>query len=224
MMNLKFTGLQRKTESLLKLPVWLGVAFWIFFVWPFGGIRQDYVSKSFADDDMQTDVMTEDMPIIQEFIPQYDSLESIGIILNRNGGEVTEGTVSFKVYDSSIQQIAQRDFSMTEIEDGRYTDIPLFLSVEPGTRYFYRIEVSGLKEGAPTLSYRSKEGCGPEENQTFHYGGTVIEDGSPVNRYEYGKPLGILQILCYDSLGILMGFALSSLIDRIWNKGNEDLE
>lgn len=74
--------------------------------------------------------------------------------------------------------------------------------------------MSGLGEEAPTLSYRSKEGCGPVENKVLHYGGTVIEDGSPVNRYEYGKPLGIAQILCYDSFGILLGVALSTLIDK----------
>lgn len=241
MMNLKFTGLQRVTESadlqedkqsgkglgeaglsgLLKLLVWAGVVIWICFIWPFGKIRQDYVSKSFADDDMRTDVITEDMPIIEEFIPQYDKLESIGIILNRDDGAVTEGTLSFKVYDSQVQLIAQKDFPIAEMEDGSFTDIPLALSVEPGALYYYRIEVSNPKEGAPTLSYRSQSGCGPEENQVLHYGGTVIEDGSPVSRYEYGKPLGILQILTYDSFGILLGIALSSLIDCIWKRKTE---
>ena len=212
MMSLKFTGLQKR--MIPKLLVWLLAAVWVILVWPVGVFRDSYTSKSFADDDRQTDSVTEELPVIQEFRPQYDRLRSIGFVLNRGDGEVTDGTVTLKVYDSGIQLLFQQEFSMEQVEDGKYTEAEMNLDVTPGELYYFRIEVNGLTDGAPTLSYRSLLGCGPEENGALYYGTTVVEDGSAVCRYEYGRPVGILQILTYDSFGVLIGMMLTVWITK----------
>lgn len=213
----RITGASDQGRRKMPLPVcmiWLCVLVWILMVWPGNLIREEASVKSVADDDFRTEPVTQDMPVIQEFRPTYDRLYSIGFVFNRDDGAVTEGNLAFKVYDANIELLAQRDFSMEEIEDGKITEAVVDLPVRPGELYYFRLEVSGLTDVAPTLSYRSLSGCGPEENGQLYYGSTVIEDGSAVSRYEYRKKLDLLQILTYDSLGVLAGMIVTVFWER----------
>ena len=225
MTNLKSIALPKINKPHIStILIWILVLVWLLSVWPGNSMRSEFVSKSIADDDRRTDSITQDLPVIQQFIPQYERLSTIGFIMNRGQGAVQQGLVSFKVYDTAINLIMQKDFQMEEIEDGGFTDVNLGMKVKPGETYYFRIEVSGLTDQAPTLSYRSLSGCGPEENTIFYYGGTVIDDASAVCRYEYEKPVGILQILTYYSFGILMGIIVTAGLGRIRKRKGAQLK
>lgn len=220
MMNLKSTESAKVNSRLPYFLIWGLVLVWMLLVWPGNMVREDASSRSIADDDRKTDHITQDLPVIQEFYPKYDRLYSVGFVLNREEGAVSEGTVSFKLYDEQIHLLAQQDFLMEEIADGSLTEVILNQKVKAGELYYFRIEVSGLLDKAPTLSYRSLSGCGPEENGQLYFGSNVIEDGSAVCRYEYRKKVGLAQVLAYDSFGVLMGMVLTEMV-RQWKKKKE---
>lgn len=200
----------------LLIGCWLLV--FLLAVWPGEKIREEAVSQSFADDDRQTAPITADLPVVQEFVPQYDTLAAVSFVLNRSG-EGDGGTVVFRLFDQDIRLLAERAIPDGELTDGGYTEVRVDLPVREGNLYYFRLETEGYSGGEPTLSYRSRTGCGPEENGRLFYGGTLPEDGSAVTRYEYRRPIGAAQILTYDAFAVLCAMALCVLAERLSGRG-----
>ncbi len=212
-MSLKYTGLAK-----IKYGIWVLLIVWWALVWPLGCFHLEETSKSFPDDNRQTDSILEEMPVIQEFYPKYDRLRTVAFVMNRKEGAVTEGIVHVKLYDAKIRLLWEQDIPMDEVTDNGFTEVTVNQKVKQGALYYLRLEVNGLQEEAPVLAYRSLLEDGPTENGDLHYGGTVVEDGSAVTRYEYGKPLGLPQILTFDALGLFVGILLMHIVDWLIEK------
>lgn len=220
MMNLKSTGLQKNNAGKWAVPALLFLAL-LLLAWPLSRITQPEASQSFADDNRKTDGVTPDLPVIQQFVPKHEKLNTIGFVLDRRGGSVARGTAVFKVYDAALQIIFEKEIALRDVGDGDYTDVPVGLTVTPGETYYFRIETKELADGAPALAYRSLSGCGPEENSLLYYGGSVIEDGSAVCRYEYGVRISPLQCLAYLSFFLFLAAAALEAGGKRFGKGEK---
>lgn len=216
MMNLNFTESQKINRNhILTGFVWILLACIFMGIGPLGMLHNESVSRSVADDNRRTDYMTQDLPVIEEFVPQHDFITSIGFVLNREGGSIAEGVVSFKLFDGAVQLLQEIQIPMTEITDGGFTDVTLHQKVRAGETYFYRIEVKDVGEKGPKVEYRSLSGCGPLENKTFYFGSTILEDSSPVSRFTYRVPLEAEQLLTYAAYLIFLGFLITAGITKL---------
>lgn len=220
MMNLKFTGSQRiNWKNFITGFIWIGLLCLFLGISVFGMVTNESVSRSVADDNRKTDYLTQELPVIQEFVPQHDFITSISFVLNREGGQIAEGVVVFKLFDAAVQLLEEVKISMEDITDGGFTEVVLNRRVKAGETCFYRIEVEEVNGKGPRLEYRSLSGCGPLENRTFYYGSTVMEDSSPVSRITYQVPLEAEQVLTYAAFLVFLGLLLTAGIRKLPDGG-----
>ncbi len=180
-------------------------AAWIL-IWPVGVLRDTLISRTAADYSMNTGPVGE-VAAIQEFVPQYDRIRSLGIDIGKQNGAADQGTLYLHFYDENLHEFTQIPQDISQMKDGELTDIPVNLKLEAGKRYYVSVLCEDYGEAAPVLHYRSLSGNGPVENLHFYYGPVVIEDASANIRFTYEIPLNPAQILFYDSVILLLGSA-----------------
>jgi len=180
----------------------LSSLFAMLLIWPVGAMKDTAVSSSGPENNRSTGNITPEWNVFQNFVPQYDYIRSIGILVDRRGGESDAGNFLLEIYDAAGAQQRQVNFKMPEVGDRSqgYFDIPVNLEVIPGAFYTIRLYAFGTEEKPISVLYRTMSGAGPVENQAFAYvtGGDIIPDASLACRYIYGTPMGIRQILVYD--------------------------
>lgn len=214
MMESAMQGRRLTLEKFIKYIIGFITLALILLVWPYGIIKSDTTSRSIAEDEKSTGNITWDMPVIQEFVPQYDFIKSIEISLDRNNGESVRGRFYFKVFDSNLELVKTYEMNIVDLEDNSFTEMPLNIFVESGQTYYFRIEVKYEGEIPPRLRYRTLSGAGPVENRTFYYGNDVMEDASASVRYNYKQDLRVSQILAYDSFLVLAALYLLSCLRK----------
>lgn len=202
----------------LKQPLWvygvigLMLAGWIL-VWPVGIFKDEFISRTAADYSMNTGHIGE-VAAIQEFVPQYDHIKSIGVDIGKLNGAANQGTLYLHFYDENLNLFTSVPQDIPSMRDGELTDIPVNLKLEAGKRYYIGIQCEDVGDTPPILHYRSLSGNGPVENLHFYYGPNVIEDASANIRYIYRIPLTFPQILFYDSFVLLLGVTVICLLKR----------
>ncbi len=189
-------------------------------VWPAGLIKDELISRTAADYSMNTGPVGE-VAAIQEFVPQYDHIKSIGVDIGKLDGAANQGTLYLHLYNENLEEFAQIPQDIEEMKDGELTDIPVNLKLEAGRRYYVGILCEEFGDAAPIVHYRSLSGNGPSENLHFYYGPNVIEDASANIRYIYRIPLTLSQILFYDSLILLLGVCILRLGKRAGRETGE---
>lgn len=201
---------QGKKPSLLSCGILLCMVIMWALIWPVGIFRAEKISRTAADYSTNTGPIGE-VAAIQEFVPQYDRIKSIGIDIGKQNGAANQGTLYLHFYDENLQEFAVILQDIPSMKDGELTDITVNLRLEAGKRYYLGVQCSDYGEMPPVLHYRSLSGNGPVENLHFYYGPVVIEDASANIRFLYEIPLNICQILFYDSLILLLGMVGLSL-------------
>lgn len=176
-------------------------------IFPVGMIRDTKISRTAADYSMNTGPIGE-VAAIQEFVPAYDRLQSLGVDIGKLDGKADQGTLYLEFFDAELNAFASIPYQIHDMNDGTLTDIPVNLKLKAGERYYVSVRCEDTGDTPPVLHYRSKSGNGPEENLNFYYGPGVIEDASANIRYTYEIPLNPGQILFYDSLILLAGVVL----------------
>lgn len=197
------------------------VACWLL-VWPAGIWKDEKISRTAADYSQNTGPIGE-VAAIQEFIPQYDDIKSIGVDIGKLDGQANQGTLYLHFFDENLVEFAKVPQDISQMRDGELTDIPVDMKLEAGKRYYLSIQCEDYGEMPPILHYRSLSGNGPSENLHFYYGPVVIEDASANIRYIYKIPLNPVQILFYDSLILLLGVIAYSLLGKN-GRGSEERE
>lgn len=179
------------------------IAGWLL-IFPVGVFHDELISRTAADYSQNTGPIGE-VAAIQEFVPQYDRIKSIGVDIGKLNGAANQGTLFLHFFDENLNEFASVPQDIASMRDGELTDIPVHLKLKAGKRYYIRIQCEDYGETPPVLHYRSLSGNGPVENLHFYYGPVVIEDASANIRFIYEIPLNLSQILFYDSVILLLG-------------------
>lgn len=183
-------------------------------IWPVGAMKDTAVSSSGAETSRNTGNITPEVSVLQTFVPQYSYIRNIGILVDRNNGENSDGNFLLEIYDMAWSQQRQVNFVMSDVGDKSqgYFEIPVNLKVIPGNTYIIRLYAFGTEEKPISILYRSKSGAGPVENQIFSYDGNEMEDASLACTYVYGTPLNKRQILTMDLFFVMLFFCLSAFV------------
>lgn len=218
--NLHNTDNKKKISLRVALILVCMAAGWLL-VFPVGIIRDTKISRTAADYSMNTGPIGE-VAAIQEFVPAYDRLQSLGVDIGKLDGKADQGTLYLEFFDADLNAFASIPYDIHEMNDGTLTDIPVNLKLKAGERYYVSARSEDTGDTPPILHYRSKSGNGPEENLNFYYGPIVIEDASANIRYTYEIPLNPGQILFYDSLILLAGAVLMWMTGSFRNHNSEE--
>ena len=183
-------------------------------IWPVGAMKDTAVSSSGAETSKSTGNITAENYVLQTFIPNYDYIRKIGILVDRNAGESRNGNFLLEIYDTAWNVQRQTNFVMSDVGDKSqgYFDIPVNLKVIAGNTYIIKIYAYGTEEKAISILYRTKSGAGPSENQIFSYNGNEIADASLACTYVYGTPMNKRQILTMDLFFVMLFFCISSFV------------
>ncbi len=214
------TGKRKKSVGRYLTAVCV-VACWLL-IWPVGILKDEKISRTAADYSQNTGPIGE-VAAIQEFVPQYDHIKSIGVDIGKLNGQANQGTLFLHFFDENLVEFAKVPQDISQMRDGELTDIPVDMVLEAGKRYYQIIQCEDNRDMHPVLHYRSLAGNGPSENLHFYYGPVVIEDASANIRYIYRIPLNLVQILFYDSLIFLLGVIIYSLLGKS-DRGSEESE
>lgn len=186
-------------------------------IWPVGAMKDTVVSSSGAENNQRTEVITEQLTVSQTFIPQYDYIRSIGILLDRDNGNSYIGDFILEIIDSAGQR-QRKVFSkiniMNDMSNG-YQELRVNLKVIAGTPYIIQISTAHTQGQPIRLIYRTKNGAGPIENQLLYYDGHEMPNASLACSYTYGSSMGKKQILVYDLFFIALFFLMSALLDKL---------
>jgi len=212
---------KKKQRAVLFFTAFCVILCWLL-IWPAGIMKDELISRTAADYSQNTGPIGE-VAAIQEFVPQYDHIKSIGVDIGKLNGQANQGVLYLHFYDENLNEFARVPQDISQMRDGELTDIPVNMKLKAGSRYYLSVQCEDYGEMPPVLHYRSLAGNGPVENLHFYYGPVVIEDASANIRYIYKVPLNLVQILFYDSLILLLGAVVYSLAGRCV-KGNEENE
>lgn len=83
-------------------------------IWPADAMKDTAVSSSGAETNRRTETITDELTVAQTFIPQYDYIRSIGILLDRDNDNSYIGDFSLKLL--TVQETDSGRFSPKSIK------------------------------------------------------------------------------------------------------------
>lgn len=187
------------------------------WIWPGKAVHNTESSSSRPEINRNTGAVTQDSVLEQTFIPQKENLHSVGLLVDRSGGECVKGTLDLEISDENGNAVWTKTLPMTEVGDRQdgYFMIDLDAPLEQGKSYILKVTTEGTENQPVSLLYRSRSGAGPEENQALALGGSVIQDASLACEYTYWTSVGKRQVLVYDMFFVTMFLLLSDLLRRM---------
>ena len=165
------TGKRKKSVGRYLTAVCV-VACWLL-IWPVGILKDEKISRTAADYSQNTGPIGE-VAAIQEFVPQYDHIKSIGVDIGKLNGQANQGTLFLHFFDENLVEFAKVPQDISQMRDGELTDIPVDMVLEAGKRYYLSIQCEDYGDMPPVLHYRSLAGNGPSDNLLFYYVPVVI--------------------------------------------------
>lgn len=189
-------------------------------IWPVGAMKDTAVSSSGAETNQRTGTITDETTVMQTFVPQYDYIRSIGVLLDRDSENSYIGDFFLEITDSAgnkQRQVYSKIYKMNDMSKG-YQELTVNLKVIAGAPYIIQISTAQTQGQPIRLVYRTKSGAGPVENQLLYYGGDEMPDASLACSYTYGTPMGKRQILVYDLFFVALFFIAVALLDKLAKK------
>ena len=182
-------------------------------IWPVGIFKAESISRTAADYSKNTDPIGQ-VAAIEEFVPQYDEIKTLGIDIGKLDGRANSGTIRLTFYDENVQEILSVTYPVTDMKDGELTDIPVNAKLTAGKRYFFGVQCEDYDEIAPVIHYRDETRNACPEHLHFYYGPIVQESAIANMRFTYAVGLKWWQILFYDSFIIFAVIAAGQLLER----------
>ncbi len=182
-------------------------------IWPVGIFKAETISRTAADYSKNTDPIGQ-VAAIEEFVPQYDTIKTLGIDIGKLDGKADSGTIRLTLYDENVQEIQSVTYPVQDMKDGELTDIPIDAKLTAGKRYFFGVQCEDYDEIAPVLHYRDEARNACPEHLHFYYG-PVVQEGAIANmRFTYAVRLKWWQILFYDGFILFAMAALAQILDK----------
>lgn len=184
----------------------------LMYIGPLRGITNTKMVTSGAENNRKTGGITEEIGVLQFFVPQHSYLKSIGILIGKQEGVEYTGELVLVVAKEDLTECSEVIVPISEISSNGYYDIPINKKVTKGSTYCYSIMTRNTGQESPVLVYRSQTTAGPSEHIRLNYGGQDIPDGSLAVRYYYKTPLRLSQFCVYLFGLLFLSMALAGAL------------
>lgn len=192
------------------------VAFAIITIYPLRLWHEDIISAGNEHPSGQVEVSGE-VVAMQQFVPEYDHLDTIGIYLD---GEHSNDELMLRVFDQNFAMLREEPFDLQNavkqgIDGYYYAEVYINLDTTVGDPYYYTLEG---KTGDFVIPIEMTANSGLTLNGYLQYAGEVKEAYNVITRYTYSQPLrktiSGIWIIVLGVLGAVIFFVTKRLEKR----------
>lgn len=188
------TGTKTLTTGIIIIALLVCLA-----IWPVGILHNNKTSQPGNEYNHLTESLTGGIYAVQEFIPQYQYLEKLAIIVDVNAMTSDAGYLQLVVYDKNQTTLYAEQIPVSELKSYQDYIAEVNLKLQKGETYFYSLQAFDTDGEGPKAVYRSMSRVGaPEEVSLSYFGSAQLPDAASMVRFIYRTGLTWYQILIYD--------------------------
>ncbi len=196
----------------------------IISIWPLQFFSVNQVSKGNNEAYTVSNPSNEDKHIRQDFVPLYEKIKSISVLVCNDPESLDSLRAAFRIYDRTGKVLLEEFVNVEEYElPGKVTIPTDTVTFIPGELYFYTFVGT---DGDLFLGYFEDVTQKSMETGELYYCNIPSGGRAVVTAFEYEREMGIKRIVFFDSLFVLLAagfiFGLGILRDRcsdsFWNR------
>ena len=211
-------------QYLYHRKMWIIAAFILFVVeflglaGPDGMAGEDYTHFLAGEESWEVTDTEDTGAFYQEFVPMYSHLESISLLFQNEGQDLTDGSAIVTIIDSEGSRILSREISYQSMKFGKFTDIDLGLVLKSGQTYYLTVDCRPTENGEQAALSVCPTEFEMWENRALYYtydvsalSNKIVEDAQLVIRYSYSHAVSssrrfkVIFISLLTALGIAVG-------------------
>lgn len=152
-------------------------------------------------------VMQEGIPLTQEFVPEYDYLESLSLLFQKDDLDLTGSSVEVWLEEPDGSVVFSAQIPYNRMSFGRYTDIDAGVTLDPDQKYYLKIECHPGESGQLAMvSVCGTQFYMPENKRLYQI--DDIPDNHLVSRYVYQRAITDENRIRIIGLSVLSALAL----------------
>lgn len=196
----------------------------IISIWPMQMFSVTQVSKGSNEAYTVSNPSNEDKHIRQDFVPLYEKIKSISVMVCNDPESLDSLKAAFRIYDRTGKVLLEEFVNVEEYElPGKVTVPTDSVIFTPGELYFYTFVGT---DGDLFLGYFEDATQKSMETGELYYCNIPSAGRAVVTSFEYEREMGIKRIVFFDSLFVLLAagliFAIGIIRDKcsdvFWNK------
>lgn len=126
-----------KTRGIGTILLLLILILFVWYIGPHDGIQgaDEYTSEMEEIPSYITNDITEEVPLTQNFIPQYGFLKEIGLVFFQTGEEAAQGKILITLTDDKGNVISEKKRDISEVDPGEWYILGINKQVKMGQLY-----------------------------------------------------------------------------------------
>ena len=164
-------------------------------------------------------IMQEGIPLTQEFVPEYDYLESMSLLFQKDDLDLNGSSVDVWLEEPSGNVVFSAQLPYEKMSFGRYTDIDAGITLDPKQKYYLKIECHPGESGEMArVSVCGTQFYIPENKRLYQI--DDIPDNHLVSRYVYQRAITdenrirIIGLSVITALALIVGIPKNKWIRR----------
>ena len=149
--------------------------------------------------------------VSQQFVPQYDDVESISICIREMACDMSNGYLNSCILDSEENVVWEEKIPLSQFVSLGWNPIVYNIQLTAGNTYYLNVEAVDTIDDGPVLSFYTTyiAAAKEEEGQRLTYDGAVMDNSTMKIKFEYAKPLNRWNYLPYYLFSVFVVFFLS---------------
>lgn len=175
-------------------------------------------SCALTNSNYMTDQLSEYKYAVQTFIPEFDDLRSISLMIDRQADMADQGCVVVTVYDSEGNELGSDQKDIINMKSNKQETYLIDTKVVPGNTYYFSVQAIGIGEVGPALVYRAMPIDRITENISLQYDGAVLENSSTACAYTYVMPVTKMQMIEFVVFGMVLCAVIWNMVEVVKRK------
>ncbi len=184
-----------------KLLILIGLLATIVFFYavPTQSIKTSVLSENAIAYDQPFPSIAHGFTLSQQFIPQYDYIDSINIYIRELNCDSNQGYVSACILDENQAILYQNRIALNELNSYGWQIILSNLTLSADETYYLTLDAVDTIDDGPTIAFYTETNAASKEEleQVLTYATFPVENASLKLSFEYKVPLNKFEFLSY---------------------------
>lgn len=176
----------------------------LIYIVAFG--KGDKIVSAQSLERMTSGLIVDGNSVSGQFVPQYNDLKGISIILNCDTDQVS-GNATLSLYNEYGELVASDSEVLKDISFGYMHEFPMDVELTPGNVYTYEITADSYGEHPVSVEMVTAS-CGTGEVQSFMQGGVFYDNTILLTQCRYHAPLSKKAMIPYVFLTCILSIIL----------------
>ncbi len=189
-----------------------------FYAVPTQSIKTSVLSENAVAYDQPFPSIAHGFTLSQQFIPQYDYIDSINIYIRELNCDINQGYVSACILDENQAILYRNRIALSELNSYGWQIILSNLTLSAGETYYLTLDAVDTIDNGPTIAFYTETNAASKEEleQVLTYATFPVENASLKLSFEYKVPLNKFDYLGYYLFALfLLTFICSRLYQHI---------